>query len=237
MTPDVHTLAGGYALNALPDDEEEMFRQHLAVCPACQSEVGEFRATAARLGAAAAAEVPASLKPAVLQQVRVTRQLPPPRSVSPIRRVRLASSWLAAAAALLLVVAVGVGVREHQQAATLQAQQQLVVAVLTAPDSLAVRKHIGKDGALTLVSSSRLNRAVVLVNRLPHLNAAHTYQMWLVNGKRARSAGTIPPSSATTGTTTVVSPLDGATELAVTIEPAGGSRQPTTPVLAAARLS
>jgi anti-sigma-K factor RskA len=237
MTPDVHTLAGGYALNALPDEEDEMFRQHLAVCPACQSEVGEFRATAARLGAAAAAEVPATLKAAVLQQVHVTRQLRPLGTVSPIRRIRTGSSWLAAAAALLLVLAVGAGIAEHQQAASLQAQQHLVVAVMTAPDAVAVRKHIGKHGALALVASHRLNRAVVLVNHLPRLSSAHTYQMWLVKGKRARSAGTIPPSAASTGATSLVGPLGGATELAVTVEPAGGSRQPTTPVLAAARLS
>ncbi|MFC7739957.1 anti-sigma factor domain-containing protein [Nocardiopsis composta] len=39
MRPDVHALAGAYALDALPADEQQRFERHLASCEACAEEV------------------------------------------------------------------------------------------------------------------------------------------------------------------------------------------------------
>jgi anti-sigma-K factor RskA len=74
---DPHTLAGPYALNALPPRDRDRFERHLAACPACADEVRGLRETAARLAGAAAVQPPARLKERVLAEAARTRQLPP----------------------------------------------------------------------------------------------------------------------------------------------------------------
>jgi anti-sigma-K factor RskA len=75
--PDIHTLTGAYAVDALPDDEREVFEQHLVVCDACAQEVLELQATAARLSDAAFEPPPPSLRDRVLAEIDATRQDPP----------------------------------------------------------------------------------------------------------------------------------------------------------------
>jgi anti-sigma-K factor RskA len=75
--PDIHTLTGAYAVDALPDDEREMFEQHLLACDACAQEVTELQATAARLSDAAFELPPPSLRDRVLAEIDATRQEPP----------------------------------------------------------------------------------------------------------------------------------------------------------------
>lgn len=83
MTADIHTLAGAYALHALDDDERVLFEAHLAECPACDQEVRELEATAARLGGLLRELPPPDLKDRVLAQIDATRQLPPPGPPAP----------------------------------------------------------------------------------------------------------------------------------------------------------
>lgn len=51
MTPDIHTLVGPYALDALEPAERQQFEQHLAVCDVCWAEVLTAVDTAQRLDA------------------------------------------------------------------------------------------------------------------------------------------------------------------------------------------
>lgn len=74
---DLHTLTGAYVLDALTGEELEAFAAHLGHCPACTQEVAEFRATAARLAAAAALPAPAPMRQAVAHRIETVRQLPP----------------------------------------------------------------------------------------------------------------------------------------------------------------
>lgn len=77
MNAEIHTLTGAYAIDALSGTERVAFEHHMAACAACAVEVGELRATAARLGTAEAVAPPAALKQQVLAAARRTRQLPP----------------------------------------------------------------------------------------------------------------------------------------------------------------
>jgi anti-sigma-K factor RskA len=72
--PDIHTLTGAYAVDALPDDEREIFEHHLIVCDACAQEVAELQATAARLGAASFEAPPPGLRSRVMAEIDSTRQ-------------------------------------------------------------------------------------------------------------------------------------------------------------------
>ena len=49
MRADLHTFAGAYALDALPDDDRRLFEGHLARCTDCVAEVRGLQAAAARL--------------------------------------------------------------------------------------------------------------------------------------------------------------------------------------------
>src|SRR5680860_709669 len=75
--PDIHTLTGAYAVDALPDDEREEIEQHLGVCDACAQEVAELQATASRLGAASYRAPSPGLRERVLVEIDATRQQRP----------------------------------------------------------------------------------------------------------------------------------------------------------------
>lgn len=77
MNADIHVLTGAYACDALDPGELSAFEDHLAHCETCAQEVTELRATAAALAAAEAVEPPAALRERVMNQIVVTRQLPP----------------------------------------------------------------------------------------------------------------------------------------------------------------
>ena len=72
---EVHTLSGAYALDALTEIERAGFARHLAECSVCETEVAEFRETAARLGMAAWETPPARLRERVMAEVAQTRQV------------------------------------------------------------------------------------------------------------------------------------------------------------------
>lgn len=74
MSEHLHQLAGAYALDALPDEEQEEFERHLRGCESCQEEVAGYRETAALLGAAAAEQAPAGMRARVLDAIDQTPQ-------------------------------------------------------------------------------------------------------------------------------------------------------------------
>ena len=49
MANDVHALVGPYALDALDENEEQSFEQHLALCERCREELAGLREAAASL--------------------------------------------------------------------------------------------------------------------------------------------------------------------------------------------
>jgi anti-sigma-K factor RskA len=251
MGPDVHTLTGPYALDALDEHERRQFEAHLAECPDCAHEVDELRVAAARLGIAAAQEPPDQLRARVLAQMAHTRQDPPlPAHPDPqVHRLesrqptqRWTTRFLAAATGLATAAAVLFGmltVRADQQRDTalaqlagLRAQYQSVAQLAGAPDARIATGTAAGGGTVTVLTSRTQNRAVLLVFDLPAPPPAHTYQAWLIGTGNPRSVGLLAPaagSDAAPGAAPLV--FDGvgyAGKIGLTIEPAGGSPQPTT---------
>lgn len=238
MTPDVHTLTGAYALDALDDIERRRFEAHLASCADCASEVAELRETAALLGAAMSEPPPDRLRQQVLYRITTTTQ------VAPLRRRRRATprAWalrlVAAAAAVALAAAVGLGGYAWQtahQLATVQgqlAQEQArygaIGAILAETDAQAT-SVTGPEGISAFVMASReANRAVLVVSNLPPPDSGRTYQVWLIGAGDPRSAGLFQIDTTDAPPSLAFGALDGARTIAVTVEPAGGSTHPTT---------
>ena len=235
MTPDVHLLTGAYALSALDDLERRQFERHLAECPDCAREVEELRATAARLGAAAAQRPPAALRQRVMHQIATTRQSPPHtrgRSAGrPPQRWALRLTAVAAALALAAAVALGaVALRTHDALTQAQARYGQVAAVLAAPDVQSGTARAAGATAIVMVSHS-LNEAVLTVDGMPPPAANHKYQLWLLGNGSPRSAGLLQPGPSAVIPPLVFGGIGDATQIGLTEEPAGGSPQPTTSLL------
>ncbi|MET7343720.1 anti-sigma factor [Streptomyces sp. NPDC087866] len=246
----LHTLTGAYALHALPDTERRDFERHLGDCEACSVEVREFSETATRLGLAAAAPAPRELRERVLREITAVRQEPPAvsrRERSPDRRSG-AARWSRFALAACLAAAVGFGgiaVWQHQEARDAQQradatrrQAEQVARVLAAPDAKTSSGTL-EDGAQgTVVVSRSEDRAVFLASGLAEAPGGKVYQLWFDDGGTMRSAGLMRASgpSSTTYTTLLDGPVDGATGMGITVEPAGGSARPTSDPLALMKL-
>jgi anti-sigma-K factor RskA len=229
---EVHTLIGAYAVDALDDDERAAFERHLADCEPCREEVQGLRLTALRLADAAALPPPQRLRESVLTQVRVTPQARdvvtqlPRREEHSGQRSRL---WLAAAA-VLAVVALGSGGlawSQYRAADAARTEAARINAVVTDPGARLVQQRLPGGGAATVVLAG--NRAVLAGAGLPALPADRTYQLWIIRGKQITSAGLGPAGSAGAGRwSRLVDGVQQGDVVAVSVEPSGGSGQPTT---------
>jgi anti-sigma-K factor RskA len=238
-----HTLTGVYALDALDNDAEvARFERHLARCQSCTGQVRGFRVTATRLGMAVSRPPPPALRAAVMDEVPRTRQLPALDDRPGHRRAAPRPTWLprlaAAGAAIGLAAAITLGVvLVNTQNQLSQARHQLSVtktelaainAVRTASDATLVTKATSIGGTVTVVSSASRHQIVVTTRGLPALRAGKVYQLWLIgsNGNRIRSEGLLVLHNGRTGPVLISGVLSGDI-FGVTLEPAGGTVQPT----------
>jgi anti-sigma-K factor RskA len=228
MNADVHALAGAYALDALPEQERETFRRHMARCPSCQQEVRELQSTAARLGAVADEPPPAPLKARVMELAARTRQLPPhpvedaSQVVTPFRRRRVP---LLAAAAALVAIALAGGFALGSWLDDDQAQDQ-IAAVLGSDDARTDQVDLTGGGTLTLISSAEQDKVVVTAQDLPEPGENEVYQLWIVDDAGVRSAEEFFYGSGQ-GQVRLLDDIDETQQVAITREPEGGSDQPT----------
>jgi anti-sigma factor RsiW len=221
MTVDVHALTGAYVLDAVAGPEQRRFERHLADCGSCAREVLELRETAARLALAAAVAPPAHLRPAVLARIGAVHQ---GRAGS--RRRPVPARLATALAAALLVVCGSLGVlaaRQHQALAESRQQAAAMTALLRADDARLVHRDLA-GGHLTMITSRHRDRVVLLADHLPPAPPGHVYQAWTIDAV-FHPAGLLDRP----GDGVAVTRLGTATEVGITVEPAGGSTHPTTP--------
>ncbi|MBO3751374.1 anti-sigma factor [Streptosporangiaceae bacterium NEAU-GS5] len=242
MIDEIHTLSGAYALNALPLGEREAFEGHLTRCESCDIEVRGLCETAARLALAVAEPPPAAMKSRVLAQISQVRQEPPvvphPPMEEPVRatvrdnvrpfsrrRQRFTVGIAAVATAAAAVLGV-VAVEARQARDTAELQGRTLAGLLAAPDAVVKKVPVTGGGTAVLVSSHASGRVLFASSNLPPIAPTRTYQMWLMDSGEIRSAGLL------SGETAVVALARGDDRFGLTVEPAGGSDQPTTtPVL------
>jgi hypothetical protein len=106
-----------------------------------------------------------------------------------------------------------------------------IVAVLTAPDVTMISARVRTGGTATVVMSRRKRSLVFAAVDLRELPASQCYELWLVGPGLDRPAGLLPmPSHGMTGPV-IASGLRSGDKLGLTVEPAMGTRHPTTPML------
>ncbi|MCO6004658.1 anti-sigma factor [Actinoallomurus purpureus] len=235
MSDDLHLLAAAYALDAVADeDERRLFEAHLTGCASCAAEVRGFRTTAVRLGAAAVRTPPPGLRERVLAEIREVPQASPATAgadVIPLRSRRPGRTRFAVAltAACLVVAAVSVGVALNAQRSDRPGPaDRTVAAVLSAPDARTVTGSVTSGGTVTVVFSRSRGRAVLTSSGLRSLPTEKTYEMWLIGPHGVRAGGLVRPGADGRVRTLVAGVLADANKVGLTVEPAAGSRQPTT---------
>ncbi len=237
MTADLHTLTGAYALHALSPDEEREFTRHLTECEACSHEVAELRETASRLALAVAEVPPAAMRERVMAAIPQVRQLPPPGGavVVPLRRRawRRRLPHLVAAACLAGAIAAGgIAVNAEHRAddtrAAAQRQAAGLAHLMAAPDATYRAAAVRGGGDATIVSSAAQDRAAFVYRDLPELPGSHVYELWYRREGGMVPAGLIDPAHSSGTALLTAAGAAGADGVGLTVEPHGGSRQPTT---------
>ena len=161
------------------------------------------------------------------------------------------SRWTAvAAAALLLTTVVGVGLwtgeraaqreaeatieaMESQQAAAKQ-EREMLSTLLAADDASQLSVPVGDGGSLELMYSREQQAMIVQPDGLEALPADRTYQLWMIEGDEITSAGLLEDPSAA-----MMHPgaIPEGVVVGLTVEPAGGSDQPTMAPMAQGELT
>ena len=250
---DLHLLAGSYALDALSAPDRGDFERHLQHCASCEAEVRGFRETAARLARARTTEPPPAMRQQVLAAAYRTRQLPPlpgdqtdraarrGRLVSVIfpssqRRNQGASSHRRAprvprvlVGAVAACAAAGLAFGIVSQVSTTPQPPAAISSVLGASDAHSQIVRTATGGTLTAVISWDKREAVVTMANMASLPSQQVYQLWVMGPAgttTARSAGLL--SRTGQAGPVLAAELKPGERIGISVEPAGGTAQPTT---------
>jgi anti-sigma-K factor RskA len=245
-----------YALDVLDDAEQRPLESHLRHCAACRSELADLRATLDALPLAAApAAPPARARTRLLERVAAARHQRQ-ETVSERHERRLWIGWpvwtpaagLAAGATGLAAAAfswshqasLGMEVAAlHRAAATAQAQvsEQAGVLIGSDPSSTRLAAIQGSGQAAPrgrLVYQPGAQTALAVLEGLPPLEPGQVYQLWLLQGNIATSAGTFMADARGAGSHVIRAPsqLGSYTAVGLTAEPAPGLPSPSGLILA-----
>jgi anti-sigma-K factor RskA len=227
---------------AQAEEVAQEFERHILACEGCRGEVDELRATASRLADSTWSIPPPRLRTEVLAAAGRIRQPPPADSARPEPDARTAASRrrrYAAGAAAAGILAAGVGaatwaVQEQRVrdtntvVAAAQLLQARTQAILAAPD-LVVRTAPMTGGGRVTVASSALQGASLVAVRADRAPAAdQAFQLWTIRDIAYPApvhAGLLPAGEASAAQ--IVEGVPGNEVFAVSVEPAGGSAQPT----------
>lgn len=244
-TADLHTLTGAYSVHALPKTERIEFERHLSACTSCTQEVRELTSAATKLGLAAALSPPPALRDRVMSEIANVRQEPPqvarhrrrPQDGGNGRLRRLPKFALAASLAAAAVLG---GVASWQYQAAEDARQQAEAAeqrsktmaqLLAAPDAKVSAGALPGGASGTVVVSRSEDRAAFFTAGLAEAPEGKVYQLWFSDNGTMRPAGLLHAAGASEAVL-MEGPVGDASAMGITVEPAGGSEQPTSAPLA-----
>jgi anti-sigma-K factor RskA len=208
-----------YALGIADEPERTEIAEHLArSCPNCGPGIASALTTVAAMsGAVTPAEPPARLRRRIMASI--TREQ---------SRGRLATflPWAIVAALSLALVSIGVTGR-RQTGDTVKLQQALSIINDPATRDVSFGQSERPSRGRVFVSPGK---GVVFIGAsLPNIDASKTFEMWVIPTKgNPIPAGLFQSQPDATAVYVHSGPVDNAAAIAVTVEPLGGSPQPTT---------
>jgi anti-sigma-K factor RskA len=249
---DWRELATGYALGILDADERALFEKHLDTASA--REVDELAAIAGLLGTAVPRMVPPTgLRNRILTEARgdapaAASELTGGPAISPVRWTSGWAPLLAASVALLAVLVLYSGQRQRTAAvgrqleqlgaelqdvrALAEQRQRLIDTLLDSEIRVAALAAPDAQPTMRLFWNPRRGVALVTAFNLAPAAPGQTYQLWGIDtaaGTAPVSLGTFDTAADQRAVVTLTVPSTISFDLAaVTVEPVGGSSQPTT---------
>ena len=221
-----------YALEALPPDEEATVVAYLAAHPEARALCEEYRSIVGMLPyAAAPSEPPPFLREGVLRSIRSER-VHRRRVPLPPARYRFVSAFAACALLLLLVWNIGLQVRTSPAPAR---ADTAISDILSQPGSVTYAMEPQPDAPNAsgrIYLSSNLQQAAMSVWRLPQVSPDQTYQLWFRLDDQTRvSITTFSVDAKGTAVVRLDVPRMSRpyVQCGITLEPRGGSPQPTGP--------
>lgn len=228
------------ALSALDAAEARVLNEHLENCAECRKELDEWQATAAALALGASpAEPSPKVRERILDEVR--KDLSDPKVV-PFRATprNLWSSFgsLGAMAAAVVFTALIVGLvvlwRQNNAIRTELEQSKEFVQLVTTPGAIVteLKATDAGVGATAKVAYDTNGRAILVASKLPKVPQGKAYQLWFLVGDKAMPGKTFAPDSNGEGVLKEQVPREALNSptFAITVEPAGGSTAPTSPI-------
>jgi len=248
---EAHLLSGAYALDAVTPEEAELVESAMEHSEELRSEVVGLTDTAVALGLGLPPVAPRpQLRASILDAIQTLPQLPAleqepaaqpdePAAVQsampvgahvvPARRRRRRRPMALRAAAATAVLLFGGGFLVQR---TLLEPQSEYTAVVAAADVQTVKTPVSGGGIVKISWSKSEHRTAVSLSGV-EAPSGKVLQLWSIRGGTVTSAGLYEDSdrfALITGT-----PSSGE-QLAVTVEPDGGSTQPTGRPIAAVKL-
>jgi len=227
-------LKEAYALNALSEEERRTFEQYLSENPSEQPEVDELSSIASLLALAPPEqEPPAGLRRSLMRQVRSEASEPEsherengatasgrPREHRGGRARRLFGARSVVTAVVAAAI-IGLGVWNVSLQSEVRDLRDTELSTFELQGSGRAEQAQGE-----LVRLGE-DRAMLVATNLPELPEGKTYEMWSIDDGEPVSCGLFEAGGGMT-----IKPIDqtmpGAEQFAVTVEPEGGSEQPTT---------
>ena len=232
-------LKDAYILGALPEEEREEFERYLLAHPDLQAEMEELSTVAGLLALSVSEqEPPPELRHKIMATVEAEAVRPaeaaPPRDrrrswLAGLREV-VGVRYLALAAAAMLVIGLFSWsmllqgeVRDLQgRVQSLQSQDQS-----QGPQMIALGGAGTEQGVRAELVTLKGDRAVLVAENMPPAPEGKTYQIWVIKGDTPKPSGLFDPRGDSVAAV-VENPVEGADAVAVTVEPEGGSKEPTT---------
>jgi anti-sigma-K factor RskA len=263
LCDDIQPWLAAYALG----DAEEgaaAARAHLAVCQRCQHDLREYRLVAGMLPFSVPEAIPQpelreQVIAAVKRQLAESRPVPTPlptqfaATTAPALRLgHRRSFWAALAFAVLALALLGWNISlqrelDRQTALVALSRQNWQTMIVLLDDKALTKYAVVADPAPAagqypahghFWASPRAQVACLVAQGLPDLQADQVYQVWLVHGNEHTNGGTFEVHNGKAWTFVHPDePIEGYSEMFVTIEPTGGSSAPGGPRVMSGSLS
>ena len=223
-------LKDAYVIGALSEAKRREFEVYLAAHPERQAEVEELGAVASLLALSPQEhEPPPQLRSRILEAVggEATHAGEDRRPAFARPRELLSVRNLALGVATLLVIGLfswSMLLREEVQ--DLQASQQRTIVLEGSGVAEEVRAEVVVLGG---------GRAVLIVENMPPVPEDRIMQIWVIENDNPKPGGLFEPDDKMVAAA-ITHPLRGADAIAVTVEPDGGSRKPTSHPMLTAKL-
>lgn len=227
-----------YVLDALSEEERREFEEYLARHPAERTEVDELASIAALLALAPEEqEPPPELRKSLMAQVRSEASSASSTAGAGWtgRTHRRSGAWrlsgtrwltgVAAAAALVGLLVWNVSLQSEVR--DLRDFQTSFYELQGSGEASAASGQVVSVGE---------DRAMLVATDLPELPEGRTYEMWVIDGDEPEPRGTFKPGEGP-AIETIGETMAGAETFAITVEPEGGSEQPTTDPIVTADLT